>query len=57
MKTHGRVVETERGSILILVMTLLTALFAAGATMLYLQLSSTRAAQLVVGDRSALYCA
>lgn len=52
-----RNVERERGSVLVLVMTLLAALFAAGATVLYLQLSSTRSAGLVNRTRSALYCA
>ncbi len=47
----------QQGSILVLVMTLLAALFAAGATVLYLQLSSTRSAGLMNRTRSALYCA
>lgn len=38
-------------------MTLLAALLAAGATVLYLQLSATRSAGLVTRTRSALFCA
>jgi len=49
--------NAERGSVLVLVMTLLAALLAAGATVLYLQLSSTRSASMMTQMRSALYCA
>lgn len=54
MRAHDR---GQRGAVLVLVMTLLAALFAAGATVLYLQLSATRSSGLVNRSRSALYCA
>jgi len=49
--------DEQRGAVLVLVMTLLAALFAAAATVLYLQLSSTRSAGLVSRSRGALFCA
>jgi hypothetical protein len=47
----------QRGSIMVIVMTILAALLAGGAIALYLQLSSTRAAGSIRESRSALYCA
>lgn len=46
----------QRGSIMVLVMTILAALLAGGAVALYLQLSSTRSAGSIRESRSALYC-
>jgi hypothetical protein len=47
----------ERGSVMVIVVTVLAALLAGGAVALYLQLSSTRAAGLARQSRAALYCA
>ncbi len=49
--------DPERGTILVLVMTILAALLAAAAVALYLQISSTRAAGISSRTRSSLYCA
>jgi hypothetical protein len=47
----------QRGTIMVLVITILAALLAGAAVALYLQVSSTRAAGLSSHTRSSLYCA
>jgi len=54
--TH-RDAQRQRGTIMVLVITILAALLAGGAAALYLQVSSTRAVGLVASSRGALYCA
>ena len=49
--------SAERGTIMVLVITILAALLAAAAVALYLQVSSTRAAGISSHTRSSLYCA
>ena len=49
--------DPQRGSAMILVVTIIAALTAGAGVMVYLQLQSTRSAALVVGGRGALYCA
>ena len=52
-----RLRDPERGTILVLVITILAALLSAAAVALYLQVSSTRAAGITSRTRSSLYCA
>jgi hypothetical protein len=47
----------ERGSTMVVVMMILLALLAAGAGVIYLQVSSTRATGLIRQSRDALFCA
>jgi hypothetical protein len=47
----------QRGTVMILVITIIAALLAAAGVALYLQISSTKAAGLSGHTRSALYCA
>ena len=47
----------QRGTVMVLVITILAALLAGAAVALYLQLSSTRAAGYTAWSRGSLYCA
>ncbi len=47
----------QRGSVMIIVVTILAALLAGGGIVMYTQVMSTRAAGLIRANRSALYCA
>jgi hypothetical protein len=58
MRAPGRVLgDRERGSTTILVLVVLTALLAAGAVSVYLQLGNTRAVGMVRSSRVSTYCA
>jgi hypothetical protein len=54
-RRHGRL--AERGSAMLVVSTILTALLAGGGIALYLQLQSTRSVGLAKSGRESLYCA
>ena len=49
--------RSERGSVMIIVMVILTALLSAGAVAIYVQVSDTRTTGLIRSARSSLYCA
>jgi hypothetical protein len=53
----NRAINTQRGASLIVTLMLITALLAAGAIALYLQMADTKSASYVTQARGALYCA